>query len=1202
MALIEYEHPFDLAAGRIEHQVDEPYQLREWIARRYGHVPDCVALVVVNGQPYQAPPDRLCGPADDVRVLTQPGDTLTIIQGVLTAIAVASAVMNRPPKVGQLPDPSPTYNINAQRNQARLGAGVPVQYGTVRVFPDLAAQTYTVYKDNDQYLYQLFCIGLGEFSLGNLFIDDSDVDAFDEITYETYYNAPVTLFPTNVETSAEPASQVLTDDEANIGPYAANTSGTDANRIEVDLVFPQGFFRARDDGNIDTAVCPVAIEYREIDDAGSPVAPGTWSTLFNGLLIDQRNEPVRITKGIDVTAGRYEVQCRRSGTEGTGPRIYNRVTWEGMRAYIVDDAPTFTDMTMLAVVAKATGNLTQTSAKRFNVVAQRKVPIWNGSSWSANTATNAIAWALADLCRNSYLGNQGDAFIDLAALLTLDSTWSGRGDEFNYRFDQEITLYDAVELAAKAGRAFPVLNAGYISFTRVAAQTAPATIYNRDNIVKGSFRVEYDFRKTGEPDAILAEYIDPDQNYQKAAVLCQPPTSSATNQQVRTYHGISDRDQAFKEGVTDAQAMLFQRVQCKFQTELEGHIPQRGQLVKVVHESFDFDQGGEVVSISGLTLKLSEPPTFTGSDAIYLRQDDGSTSGPHLVSAGATAYEAVLSSPLGWTPSTGPSKVRTLYSLGAVGSTAADWVVHEVKPMGGMKVELTCLNYVASIHTVDSASTPTNNQPFELNFDQSAPVIDTLIVEDTLKPGELHAAWSPAPGAERYVVQVSYDSGTTYHTVRETINTFMRFLAIPGTVYVRVAGIGASRGPWKGWNGTVNTFTLNTPTSLAVASELVLDTSGKYVTKLTFSFTAPTDDYLIQTFEAQYKLARHGDWQPLYNALEDSHVFETPEIGAHQFRVRSVYLQDEIYSTWAETSETNLGTYTALAAVGINDPTSPKIYLPPTVNALPVPCRIEVSFDSAGGAVPEFFVLFYAVEQQPNQLAILTDNGSDKLYLDESNNDTGVAGAFQLTAAAGSTTTVINYTDNNSPAINFNLSGKWWLSVDDGMTATRYHKVVEASSTQIKIPPEEELDFAPGAGDTINVLELDWHDARLDEFKLVYIDGEVIQHGGIDYDGNYYLEAVTRGAEGTSQASQSGKIANYWPATGPGTQAIVIPMADFEEGTAGALVYRGDIDLKLPEQWGWAMVSCCFAAVAATSDNYAFVRSNIVAIDYAGAP
>lgn len=1202
--LTEYENPFDLAAGKIEHPVDQPYRLRDWLKRRYGHVPHCVAMVVVNGTPYQEAPDITCGPSDDVRVLAQPGDPLTIIQTVLTVIAVASAVLNRPPKIGQLPEASPTYNINAQRNQARLGAGVPVHYGTQRVFPDLAAQPYTVYKNNEQYLYQLFCIGLGEFTLGDLYIDDSNVEAFDEVTYETYYNAPVTLFPTNVETSAEPASQVLTDDEANIGPYAANASGTDANRLEVDLVFPQGFFRARDDGNIDTAVCPVAIEYREIDDAGAPVGAGTWQTLFNGLLLDQRNQPVRITKGIDVTAGRYEVQCRRSGTESTGPKIYNQVTWEGMRAYIVDDAQTFTDMTMLAVVARASGNLNQNSARRFNIVAQRKLPIWNGSVWSANTATNSIAWALADLCRNQYLGNQDDARIDLAALLALDTTWAGRGDEFNYRFDQEVTLYDAVELAAKAGRAFPVLNAGYISFTRVAAQTVPATIFNRNNIVKGTFKIEMDFRKTGEPDSILAEYVDPDLNYQKAAVLCQPPTSSAVNQTARVYHGITSRTQAFKEGITDAQAMLFQRTKCKFQTELEGHIPVRGQLIKVVNENFDFDQGGEVVAISGLTLTLSEPPTWTPSvsHAIYLRKDDGSTSGPHLVTQNANAYKADLSSPLGFTPSTGPTKVRTLYSFGVVGSTAADWVVHEVKPVGGMKVEVTALNYVASIHTVDGATVPTTNNPFQINTDFSAPVITTLIVEDTLKPGELHVAWSPAPGAERYAVEVSYDTGTTYHLVGETTNTYLRFLSIPGTVYVRVAGIGATRGPWKVWSGTVNQFTLNTPTSLDASIELVLDSAGKYVSKLTFSFSGTTDDYLVQSYEAQYKLARHGDWQPLFNALETSHVFETPEIGIHQFRVRTVYLQDEVYSDWAETSVTGTGTYTAVAAVGIDDPVTPKIYLPDYVEDGPVPARIEVSFTPGGNAQPESFVLFYSATPEPNQLAIDTDNGSTKLYLSSTNVNTGIAGTFQLTAAAGSTTNAINYTDANTPAIDFDLSGKWWLAVDDGITHTRFHKVVEADGSTLYIPPEEELSYAPDAGDTINIIELDWHDSRLAEFKLVYINGEIIKHNGIQYDGDYYLEAVTRGAEGTSQADQSGQVANYWPAFGPGTEAVVIDMAEFEEDAGGNLVYRGTLDLQLPPGWRWAIASCCFAARASTADNYAYVRSNIVEIDYAGPP
>ena len=57
--------------------------------------------------------------------------------------------------------PSPTYALTAQGNAARLDQPIPVQYGRMLSWPDLAAQPYTEYSGSEQYLYQLLCLGCG---------------------------------------------------------------------------------------------------------------------------------------------------------------------------------------------------------------------------------------------------------------------------------------------------------------------------------------------------------------------------------------------------------------------------------------------------------------------------------------------------------------------------------------------------------------------------------------------------------------------------------------------------------------------------------------------------------------------------------------------------------------------------------------------------------------------------------------------------------------------------------------------------------------------------------------------------------------------------------------------------------------------------------------------------------------------------------
>ena len=150
---------------------------------------------------------------------------------------------------GSTPAPSPTYALQSQGNQARLGQPIPVIYGRHLVYPDLAATPWTEYAGNEQYLHQLHCIGQGEYDLEQVRIEDTPISSFEEVTYEIVVpGAPVTLFEADVTTAAEVAGQELkgtneleAGDDGWIGPFAANPAAT-AEEIGIDLVMPRGLY------------------------------------------------------------------------------------------------------------------------------------------------------------------------------------------------------------------------------------------------------------------------------------------------------------------------------------------------------------------------------------------------------------------------------------------------------------------------------------------------------------------------------------------------------------------------------------------------------------------------------------------------------------------------------------------------------------------------------------------------------------------------------------------------------------------------------------------------------------------------------------------------------------------------------------------------------------------------------------------------
>lgn len=127
----------------------------------------------------------------------------------LAGNALVSALLPTPGAPAQA-QPSPTYTLTAQGNAARIDAPIPVQYGRLKVYPDLAAQPYAEFAGGEQYLYQLLCLGSGEFEVEEMLIEDTPLSSFAEVTTEIIPpGGQVTLFPANVVTATEISGQTL---------------------------------------------------------------------------------------------------------------------------------------------------------------------------------------------------------------------------------------------------------------------------------------------------------------------------------------------------------------------------------------------------------------------------------------------------------------------------------------------------------------------------------------------------------------------------------------------------------------------------------------------------------------------------------------------------------------------------------------------------------------------------------------------------------------------------------------------------------------------------------------------------------------------------------------------------------------------------------------------------------------------------------
>jgi hypothetical protein len=747
--------------------------------------------------------------------------------GALAGVSLAGmAVVNtllpppRPPTPQQMQAiaaPSPTYSLQAQGNQARLGSAIPVIYGRHLIYPDFGAQPYTEYAGNEQFLYQLLVIGQGQYSIESIRIEDTVVQAnptqdgatysasgaWEDISYQICYDQEVTLFPANVTTSVEVSGQeALTGTP--LGPYVASAAGTSCNAIAVDVIAPRGLYQIdTGTGALLTMSMTFTVEARQIDNSGVPM--GTWTTLGSETISAATTTPQRYSFRYSVAQARYEVRLTRTDTKQTGSNYAHDLLWTALRAYH-PGSQNYGKITVLAMRMKASNQLSQLAAHKINCIVTRKLPVWNGSSWSSPQATRAIAWAIADILRADYGAKLPDSRIDLSGLLALDSVWSQRHDYYDAVHDSVQTVWEALTQAARAGRALPYIQGGIVHIVRDSAQTVPVQIYSMRNIVLGSLSLNYAMPSEETADAVDVQYFDSQVWTQRTVRAALPGSTAEKPVNIRLF-GVTSRDQAWREGMYIAAANRYRRRHLTFATEMEGFIPSIGDLIAVSHDMPQWGQSGEVTAYDSATraVTTSEPLTWgSGTHYIALRKRDGSVAGPYQVTKGLQANQAVLQSAPAITPDTGGGRERTHYAFGAGQALYMLARVVGIRPRSPERVEIAAVVESDYVHTADSGAAPTPGA-WQLPADFTVPQVQGLTIRSTKdEVTQALLSWRPAPGAERYIIEAAYgsnpsDPSLVWTRVGDTSASSFTVRAIYGTNTVfRVAAVGATRGPWVG--------------------------------------------------------------------------------------------------------------------------------------------------------------------------------------------------------------------------------------------------------------------------------------------------------------------------------------------------------------------------------------------------------------------
>lgn len=623
-------------------------------------------VLMVNGEPrLRADWDKLILESDEAVLVELPAGIETVIIGALTwgmvytaaAAAVIGTILSTLVNMFFGPgDPSqdqpearesaPAYNLASGTNQLKIGKPFVEQFGRFICYPDLIQQNYVEYIGNEQYLYFIGIIGVGEYDIEEVYIDKTPMDDYGagDVSYAIiepdFVGGAPTIVPNIVYTCQGITGQELSTDWLTV---AVSPAGTSVSDVGFDVVFPAGLVEFNEKGNGHNEKVTILTEVRIINDKGEAKdengSPTSWVTLINKEFKQDETHPLRYslkkpvaTQEYDIVTGltalyRYEFRIRRTNARSyKGNRIDNCII-EALRGY-GPEHPAYGDVTLLEVKVKATDVLNNSAASKINVISTRKLEAVTASGFGAKAATRSIVDACAYIVTAWNGGNQNDDVLDFASLYDLKTQLATQGTEgnfFDYRFADKGLALEACSIIAKCGRSIPIVPGGKFTLVRDEAQILPTQIYTDDDYTPGSLTFDNSFRTDDDSSCVEVEYVSPD-SWRNEIVQCyeEGVIGDALNPTRVKLLGCCSRQHAWEEGMYMFWDDSYNRTAISFTTGLKGLIPQPGDMIYVSSRQIDWGQTGVVAHRTDHVLYLSEPVDFDSEPIgkLLLVEDD----------------------------------------------------------------------------------------------------------------------------------------------------------------------------------------------------------------------------------------------------------------------------------------------------------------------------------------------------------------------------------------------------------------------------------------------------------------------------------------------------------------------------------------------------------------------------------------------------
>jgi hypothetical protein len=497
----------------------------------------------------------------------------------------------------------------------------------------------------------------------------------------------------------------------------------DRTEVWCNIVAPQGLFK--DNGGKVAATVEFLLEIEKLtaDLAPTGVIESVTGTI-TGATQEERADTVEHTTS---WTGPARVRMSRTSNhdfafEGT---VQDEIKWADLYSVSPVVKAEFGNKTTLHTITQATARATAVKTRQLNCIAARKLPVYNGSSFSGSfdasgrlvsgtiAATSKLVDIIAAVSVDPRIGARDLALeVDMAQIWGVQQqldAWNPECGQFNYTLDSDTMSYEETVVSiANAGFCIAYRQNGKIRFALDQAQLASTALFTHRNKKPHAETITRKFANDAEYDGVEFVYVDPDS--QQSETITLPLDASYTKAKKFEIAGIRSFAQAWLRANREYYKLMGQRITIETTTTPDARSLLPNARIDVVDNTRFKSYDGEVVGQSGLVLTLSQDVAFTpgASHSILLMRRDGSLQSI-ACTAGEQPNEVILQALPGEAVVTqgGADGIRTIYSFAADSARGAmAYMVQEIDLSDPDYATIRAINYSDTYYQMDHAAIP----------------------------------------------------------------------------------------------------------------------------------------------------------------------------------------------------------------------------------------------------------------------------------------------------------------------------------------------------------------------------------------------------------------------------------------------------------------------------------------------------------------